>query len=106
MRRVVIRTGLVLSAQGGMLPIILLPTRFFVGGKLGRSDQYMPWIHIEDEVNAIRFLLSNEVSRGVYNLSAPRPVQQAEMARMAGQRLRRPSLSPTIGLGRKIGPGS
>lgn len=94
-RRVVIRTGLVLSAQGGMLPIILLPTRLFVGGKLGHGDQYMPWIHMEDEVNAIRFLLGNEESRGVYNLSAPRPVQQAELAQIAGQRLRRPSFLPT-----------
>ena len=93
-RRVVIRTGLVLAAKGGILPIMLLPFRLFAGGKLGSGEQYVPWIHIEDEVNAIRFLLKNEDARGACNLSAPYPVKQRELAKIAGRVLRRPSFIP------------
>jgi uncharacterized protein (TIGR01777 family) len=94
-RRVVIRTGLVLAAKGGILPIMLLPFRFFAGGKLGNGEQYLPWIHIADEVNAIRFLLTNKDARGAYNLSAPHPVRQRELAQIASRLLRRPNFIPT-----------
>ncbi len=94
-RRVVIRTGLVLAPKGGILPMILLPFRLFAGGKLGSGEQYVPWIHIDDEVNAIRFLLTNKDARGAYNLSAPHPVKQRELAQIAGCLLRRPSFIPT-----------
>ena len=93
-RRVVIRTGLVLAPKGGILPIMLLPFRLFAGGKLGSGEQYVPWIHLEDEVNAIRFLLNAEDARGAYNLSAPQPVKQRELAKIAGRLLRRPSFIP------------
>jgi len=52
-RRVILRTGLVLAADGGILPIMLLPFRFFAGGPIGGGKQYIPWIHIQDQVNAI-----------------------------------------------------
>ena len=94
-RRVIIRTGLVLAPKGGILPIMLLPFRLFAGGKLGSGEQYVPWIHLEDEVNAIRFLLNAEDARGAYNLSAPYPVKQRELAKIAGRLLRRPSFIPT-----------
>ena len=93
-RRVVIRTGLVLAAKGGILPIMLLPFRLFAGGKLGSGEQYQPWIHLEDEINAIRFLLENEDTWGTYNLSAPYPVKQRELAKIAGRDLNRPSFIP------------
>lgn len=93
-RRVVIRTGLVLAAKGGILPIMLLPFRLFAGGKLGSGEQYQPWIHLEDEINAIRFLLENEDTWGTYNLSAPYPVKQRELAKIAGRVLNRPSFIP------------
>ena len=93
-RRVIIRTGLVLAPKGGILPIMLLPFRLFAGGKLGSGEQYVPWIHLEDEVNAIRFLLKNEDARGAYNLSAPYPVKQRELAKIAGRVLHRPSFIP------------
>ncbi len=94
-RRVIIRTGLVLDAKNGILPMMLLPFRLFLGGKLGGGEQYVPWIHVEDEVNAIRFLLNNEDARGAYNLSAPQAVKQGEQAKISGRLLRRPSFMPT-----------
>ncbi len=93
-RRVVIRTGVVLSLEGGALPRLLLPFRFFVGGPLGDGRQWVPWIHITDEVRAIRFLMEKEDARGPYNLTAPNPVTNRELVRVLGQVLRRPAWFP------------
>ncbi len=93
-RRVVIRTGVVLSREGGALPRLALPFRFFLGGPLGNGRQWVPWIHVADEVRAIRFLLENEEARGPYNLAAPNPVTNRELARALRQVLRRPSWLP------------
>jgi len=90
-RRVIIRTGLVLSSNGGLLPLMALPFRFFVGGTLGSGRQWMPWIHIADHVAAIRFLMEHEATRGPWNLTAPNPVTNTEFSRTLGRVLRRPS---------------
>jgi len=94
-RRVIIRTGVVLSRDGGALPRLLLPFRFFVGGPLGSGRQWLPWIHIADEVAAIRFLLENQDARGPFNLSAPTPMTNAQFSRLVGRILGRPSVFPT-----------
>lgn len=94
-RRAVIRTGVVLSTEGGALPRMLLPFRFFVGGRLGSGRQWFPWIHIADEVGAIRFLIESEDASGPFNLSAPIPLTNTEFSHLLGQQLRRPALMPT-----------
>ncbi len=94
-RRVILRTGLVLARAGGIMPVMLLPVRLFVGGPLGSGKQALPWIHLVDEVAAIRFLLESETAVGPYNLSAPTPVTQREFARAAGRMLKRPAFFPT-----------
>lgn len=94
-RHVILRTGLVLAPQGGILPVMLLPIRLFVGGPLGSGRQGVSWIHLRDEAAAIRFLLENESTHGAYNLVAPQPVSQAEFARTAARLLRRPYGFPT-----------
>jgi len=101
-RRVVIRTGVVLSATGGALARILLPFRLFVGGRLGSGRQWFPWIHIADEVGAIRFLIENEIASGPFNLTAPIPLTNAEFSQLLGQRLRRPVLMPTPAFGLRL----
>lgn len=94
-RRVIIRIGIVFSDKGGPLPLLSLPFKLFVGGPVGSGKQYLSWIHIEDEVGAIRFLLDNEQASGVYNLTAPNPVTNKEFAEAAGKALSRPSFFPT-----------
>ena len=94
-RRAIIRTGVVLSPEGGAFPRLLLPFRLFVGGPLGSGRQWFPWIHIADEVGAIRFLLENESASGPFNLSAPHPVTNADFARMVGRQTKRPAFLPT-----------
>lgn len=93
-RRVVLRSGLVLSGDGGLLPRTALPFRFFVGGPMGSGQQWMPWIHIEDQVRAMRFLLENEEASGPYNLSAPAPVRNKAFGQAIGQALGRPAFLP------------
>lgn len=94
-RLVIIRTGVVLAAEGGALPKMALPFRFFAGGRLGAGNQWISWIDIEDEVEAILHLLFNTESKGVYNLTAPEPIQQWQMAKAIGKALKRPAFIPT-----------
>jgi uncharacterized protein len=93
-RRVIIRTGIVLSKDGGALPRMMLPFRFFAGGPVGSGRQWMSWIHIADEIGAIRFLVENEKAKGPFNLSAPKPVTNADFSRSLGRQLGRPAVVP------------
>lgn len=90
-RRAVIRTGLVLSIEGGAFPRLTLPFKFMVGGPLGDGQQYYPWIHIRDEARAIRFLLENEGLSGPFNLTAPEPTRNRDFAVELGEVMGRPS---------------
>ena len=93
-RRAVIRTGIVLSTKGGAFPKLLLPFYFFAGGPIGNGKQYFPWIHIDDQVRAIRFLLENEKARGVFNLAAPNPPTNKEFVQKLGKAMGRPAFLP------------
>ena len=96
-RRPVLRTGVVLANEGGAFPKLLLPFKLFAGGPLGSGKQWLPWIHIEDEVRAIQFALINEQADGPINLSAPSPVTNGEIAKKLGEILGRPSFVPAPG---------
>lgn len=93
-RRVIIRTGVVIEKHGGALARMALPFQLFIGGPVGSGRQYFPWIHLADEINAIQFLLENPQARGVFNLSAPNPVTMKEFAAALGKALGRPSFMP------------
>ena len=101
-RRAVIRTGVVLSPQGGALPQLLPPFRLFVGGPLGSGRQGVPWIHLEDEVGAIRFLIEQDGAAGPFNLAAPNPPSNAEFSRALGKVLGRPALLPAPALALRL----
>jgi hypothetical protein len=93
-RRVIIRTGIVLSTEGGALPKMLLPFKFFAGGKLGDGRQYFPWIHMADEVDAIRFLIDTPQASGPFNLAAPNAPTNAAFVKAVGEAMGRPSAVP------------
>jgi uncharacterized protein (TIGR01777 family) len=93
-RRVVVRTGLVLTTQGGLFPVILLPFRLLVGGRLGSGRQGFSWIHAEDQSRALAFLLDNDAAHGAFNLTAPGPVSNADLARALASALHRPNWFP------------
>lgn len=93
-RVVPIRTGLVLAREGGALPKLVMPFRFFAGGPLGGGEQWMSWIHLDDQVGLIRHALVNDSLRGPMNLTAPNPVRNRTMARAIGRVLGRPWIAP------------
>ncbi|MGE1177543.1 TIGR01777 family oxidoreductase [Pseudomonas sp. BW7P1] len=104
-RVVLVRTGLVLSAEGGFLPRLLLPFKLGLGGPLGNGRQWMPWIHIDDQIALIDFLLHRDQASGPYNACAPKPVRNREFARTLGSVLHRPAFMPMPALALKVGLG-
>jgi len=93
-RRLVIRIGLVLSQSEGLLPLLALPFRLFIGGKIGSGHQYLSWIHIQDIVRSIKYLLEGQTHQGVYNLSAPNPETNLRFSQLVGKSLHRPVWLP------------
>lgn len=100
-RHTIIRSGIVLSTQGGALPRLLFPHKLFVGGPFGNGKQWYSWIHIADEVSAIRFLIENQEAEGVFNLTSPNPLPNAEFSKTLGRVMKRPSLIPVPGFAMK-----
>ena len=91
-RVVLLRTGIVLTTQGGMLQKMMTPFNFFLGGPIGSGNQCISWIHIDDEIQAIRELLLNPAYQGAVNLVGPKPVSMKEFAVELGSVMQRPSL--------------
>jgi uncharacterized protein len=92
-RLVILRTGIVLG-MGGVIAKMLLPFRLFAGGPLGTGRQWFSWIHREDLVNLILAALTQSEMAGVFNATAPNPVQMAEFTHTLGQLMNRPSWLP------------
>jgi uncharacterized protein (TIGR01777 family) len=86
-----LRTGVVLAPKGGILGKLLPLFRIGLGGPSGTGRQYLPWIHIDDMVNAIIWLLDNDL-RGPFNMVAPYPVRNEQFAHALGHALKRPAL--------------
>jgi len=93
-RVAIARIGVVLDRDGGALAKMLPAFRLGLGGKLGAGDNYFPWIHREDMVSILTWLLDNPRAQGAYNAGAPNPVTNAEFTRALGRALGRPTLLP------------
>lgn len=91
----VIRTGIVLSNTGGALGQMVTPFRLGLGGPIGSGKQFMSWIHIQDMLMAINFLLSNDKCQGAFNFTAPVPVQNREFAQTLANKMHRPAFFTT-----------
>lgn len=99
-RTVPIRFGLVLGKTGGALPKMLLPYKFFLGGRLGSGNQWVSWIHIDDLVRLIEFVISDPLLTGPVNGTAPAPVTMNEFGRAIAKVMDRPYFltAPEIGI--------
>lgn len=93
-RNVSIRTGIVLSKDGGALAQMLLPFKLFIGGPLGNGKQWFPWIHIDDIVALYIFAIENKNIIGAVNGTAPKTVTMKEFTQTLGKVLKRPSIFP------------
>jgi uncharacterized protein (TIGR01777 family) len=91
LRRTVARLGVVLNKTDGALPRMALPFHLFAGGALGHGRQWLSWVHMQDAVRAIRFLIENPEAQGIYNISAT-PVTNRQFAKTLGKVLHRPAL--------------
>jgi uncharacterized protein (TIGR01777 family) len=89
-----LRTGIVLGKGGGALAKMVPPFKLFIGGPLGSGKQWMPWIHLEDEIGMIQFLMENSNAHGAVNACAPNPVTMKEFCRTLGSVLNRPCWAP------------
>jgi uncharacterized protein (TIGR01777 family) len=89
-RHVICRTAVVLASDSILLWLMALPVRLFVGGRFGNGKQAMPWIHIDDQIGAIRFLMERPEAKGPYNLIAPQLTSNAEFMRILAKVLGRP----------------
>ena len=89
-RRIITRNAVVLARRSGLFPLMALPVRLFFGGRFGTGEQATPWIHVEDHVRVMRFLLKNDNARGPFNLIAPTPTSNAEFMRTIAKVLKRP----------------
>ncbi|ANF27264.1 TIGR01777 family oxidoreductase [Stutzerimonas stutzeri] len=104
-RVVLVRTGLVLAAHGGFLQRLRPLFALGLGGRQGSGRQWMPWIHINDQIGLIDFLLHQPDAAGPYNACAPQPVRNADFAKAFAASLGRPAVLPVPALALKVGLG-
>lgn len=93
-RTVFMRFGVVLGKEGGALPLMALPYKLFVGGKVGSGEQWVSWVHVTDVVRAICFALENNRLSGAVNVTSPSPLQMNDFGKTIGAILHRPHWFP------------
>jgi uncharacterized protein (TIGR01777 family) len=93
-RTVLLRTGIVLSKDGGALATMLTPFKFGVGGVVGSGKQWMSWISLDDVIDIINYAIENENLRGAINVASPNPVTNEEFTKTLGEVLYRPTFLP------------
>ncbi|HEY0392296.1 MAG TPA: TIGR01777 family oxidoreductase [Solirubrobacterales bacterium] len=96
-RLVIIRTGQVLDPRGGFLKQLLTPFKLGVGGPLAGGNQYVSWIHRDDEVGILLWALDNESASGLVNATAPDPVTNRAFSKALGRAINRPAVMPVPG---------
>lgn len=100
-RVVHLRTGIVLGIEGGALKQMLPVFKAGIGGPVGSGKQWVSWIHIEDAIDLITFVLQDRVA-GAVNVVAPEPVRNAEFSKALGAALHRPAAIPAPAFGLKL----
>lgn len=90
-----LRTGIVLTMDGGALVEMARPVKWGLGSPLGKGDQYVSWIHIYDEISSIEYILENQLT-GVFNLSAPDPVTNKTLMKTIAKVLHKPFIFPPV----------
>jgi uncharacterized protein len=96
-RLVILRSGQILDAEGGMLGELLPPFKLGVGGPLAGGDQYVSWIHTDDEVGLILWALDDDEVSGAVNATAPNPATNRDFSKALGRALGRPAVVPVPG---------
>jgi len=95
-RKVIIRTGVVLSKEAGALPKLVTPIKFGIGSAIGNGKQIVPWIHINDIVSLFYDGICNESMKGIYNGVAPNPVSNNKLNKVIAKQLNKPYFMPNV----------
>jgi uncharacterized protein (TIGR01777 family) len=106
LRVVVTRSAPVIDKRGGLLKQLLLPFKLGLGGPIAGGDQYLPWIHIHDEVAILVWSLGDERVSAAINATTPEPVTNREFTRALGRALNRPAVIPAPKLALRVAVGS
>jgi uncharacterized protein (TIGR01777 family) len=104
-RVAILRSGLVLHPSGGALARMLLPFRLGIGGRLGSGRQFLPWIHRDDWLDLVMWIIATPAAAGPFNATSPEPVTNADFTRALGRALRRPTLVPAPAPGLRLAFG-
>lgn len=99
------RFGVILGKDEGALPLMALPYKLFVGGKVGSGRQWLSWVHVKDVANAIYFALTTDELSAAFNVTAPRPLRNDDFGKVLGTVLHRPHLVPVPGVALKAALG-
>ncbi len=91
------RFGVVLGKNGGAMKKMVSAFRWYVGGPMGSGMQWFPWVHMDDLISAIMFVIENQDIRGPVNFCAPNPVRNRDLAKTMGHVLNRPAFMPAPG---------
>ncbi|WP_174732575.1 TIGR01777 family oxidoreductase [Mesobacillus harenae] len=94
LRTVLCRFGIILDKEEGALPKMVMPYRLFAGGRIGSGRQWVSWIHLDDAVKAIHFVIGNENLKGAVNFTAPEPVRMDEFGKTIADVVNRPHWIP------------
>lgn len=99
------RFGVVLGKEGGALPLMALPYKLFVGGRMGSGKQWVSWVHVKDAVQAISFVMKNDKIQGPVNVTAPSPMIMNDFGKTIGAVLHRPHWFPVPSIVMKVALG-
>jgi uncharacterized protein (TIGR01777 family) len=104
-RVVSMRFGVVLGKEGGALPLMVLPYKLFIGGRLGSGEQWVSWVHVTDVARALLFAVENNHLNGPVNVTSPFPIRMEEFGRTVAAVLRRPHWLPVPAILMKLALG-
>jgi len=96
LRVVKFRTGVVLTRDGGALPLLAMPVKLFVGSPMGNGKAWVPWIHWRDVVDMYILGIENQKLDGVYNMVAPNPVTNKQLTKAIAKQLHKPLWAPNV----------
>ncbi len=101
-QRIIIRSGVILGEGAVLLSLLRLPFRLYGGGYPGSGKQWLSWIHLEDEVKSIKFLMDQSNIRGIVNLTSPEPAKMKEFTRILGKIWKKPAWMRIPGFALKL----
>jgi len=104
-RLATIRLGVVLGTHGGVMSRLIPPFRFFVGGHPGSGRQWLPWVHIDDVIGVVRFLIESADCEGPFNVTAPEPTRSKDFYNLLGKAMHRPAFFPMPAFALKLALG-